>query len=54
MQSKLNGQLKVEVPDSEVVPQAKRRQFSAEYKVRIVEEADHVFAYPVISKTRSV
>ena len=40
MQSKLNGQLKVEVPDSEVVPQAKRRQFSAEYKVRIVEEAD--------------
>jgi transposase len=28
------------VPDPEVVPQAKRRRFNAEYKVRILEEAD--------------
>ena len=27
-------------PDSEVVPQAKRRAFSAAYKLRILEEAD--------------
>ncbi len=40
IKSNLNGQLKVEVPSSEVVPQAKRRQFSATYKLRIVEEAD--------------
>ena len=36
-----NGQLEAEVPDPEVVPRAKRRQFSAEYKLRIVTEADH-------------
>jgi len=35
-----NGQLEAEVPDPEVVPRAKRRQFSAEYKLRIVTEAD--------------
>jgi transposase-like protein len=35
-----NGQLEVEVPDPEVVPQAKRRQFSARYKLRILTEAD--------------
>ena len=35
-----NGQLEVEVPDPEVIPQAKRRQFSAEYKLRILTEAD--------------
>ena len=28
------------VPDPEVVPRAKRRRFNAEYKVRILEEAD--------------
>jgi transposase len=30
----------IQVPDPEVVPQAKRRQFTAKYKLRIVEEAD--------------
>jgi transposase len=29
-----------QVPDPEVVPQAKRRRFSAKYKLRILEEAD--------------
>jgi transposase-like protein len=28
------------VPDPEVVPRAKRRRFSAEYKLRILEEAE--------------
>jgi len=28
-------------PDPEVVAQARRRKFTAEYKLRIVEEADH-------------
>ncbi len=28
------------IPDPEVVPKAKRRQFAAEYKLRIVREAD--------------
>ena len=28
------------VPDPEVIPQAKRRQFTAKYKLRILEEAD--------------
>ena len=31
---------KSNVPDPEVVPQAKRRYFSAEYKLRILEEAE--------------
>jgi transposase len=31
---------KTKVPDPEVVPQAKRRHFSAEYKLRILEEVD--------------
>jgi transposase len=31
---------KSNVPDPEVVPQAKRRRFSAEYKLRILEEVD--------------
>lgn len=39
-QSSLNGQLKAEVKDPEVVPQAKRRRFSAAYKLRILTEAD--------------
>ena len=32
--------LKAHVPDPEVVPKAKRRQFTAKYKLRILEEAD--------------
>ena len=35
-----NGQLAAEVPDPEVIPRAKRRQFSAKYKLRILTEAD--------------
>jgi transposase len=35
-----NGTDKVEIPDPEVVPRAKRRRFTAEYKLRILEEAD--------------
>lgn len=35
-----NGQLETEVPDPEVVPRAKRRQFSARYKLQILEEVD--------------
>jgi hypothetical protein len=29
-----------QVPEPEVVPRAKRRKFTAEYKLRILEEAD--------------
>ena len=29
-----------QVPEPEILPRAKRRQFSAEYKLRILEEAD--------------
>lgn len=36
----LNGRLKAEVADPEVVPRAKRRQFTAEYKRRILAEAE--------------
>ena len=35
-----NGQLETEVPDPEVVPRAKRRQFSAQYKLQILTEVD--------------
>jgi transposase-like protein len=35
-----NSTDKVEIPDPEVVPRAKRRRFTARYKLRIVEEAD--------------
>ena len=35
-----NGNAPVEVPDPEVVPRAKRRQFSAKYKLQILEEVD--------------
>jgi transposase-like protein len=34
-------ELQSRVPDPEVVPKAKRRQFTAKYKLRILEEADH-------------
>jgi transposase-like protein len=40
IQPHLNARLKAEVPDPEVVPVATRRQFTAEYKLRILEEAD--------------
>jgi transposase len=36
-----NGSEPVARPDPEVVPKARRRRFSADYKLRIVEEADH-------------
>ncbi len=35
-----NGHLTLTVPNPEVPPRAKRRQFPAEYKQRILEEAD--------------
>ena len=35
-----NGNERIEVPDPEVVPVAQRRQFTAEEKLRILEEAD--------------
>lgn len=35
-----NGNKPVEVPDPEVTSQAKRRQFSAKYKLQILEEVD--------------
>lgn len=34
------GTSRVEVPDPEVVPIAKRRTFTAEYRLRILQEAD--------------
>ena len=40
IQPNRNGQLEAEVPNPEVVPRAKRRQFSAKYKLRILTEAD--------------
>ena len=36
----LNGHSQAVKPDPEVVPKAKRRNFSAEYKLRILAEAD--------------
>ncbi len=39
-QPKLNGKLKAEVPDPEVVVAASRRQFSQSYKLRILAEAE--------------
>ena len=33
--------INADVPDPEVVPQASRRQFTAEYKLRILKEADN-------------
>jgi len=32
----------IDIPDPEVVPKAKRRKFSAEYKRRILEETDNL------------
>jgi len=36
----MNGRQPTEVPDPEVVAQAKRRRFTAEYKLRILAEVD--------------
>jgi transposase len=36
-----NDNERPDVPDPEVVPMAERRRFTAEEKLRIVEEADH-------------
>ncbi len=38
------GALEARIPDPEVVPKAKRRQFSAEYKLHILEEAGRCIA----------
>lgn len=35
-----NGVSKDQQPQTEITPQAKRRRFSAQYKLRILEEAD--------------
>jgi transposase len=35
-----NGTFQVAAPDPEVLPKAKRRTFTAEYKLRILQEAD--------------
>ncbi len=35
-----NKSIKAAIPEPEVVPQAERRQFTAKYKLRILEEAD--------------
>ena len=40
VQAKLNGQTKPEVVDPAVVPKPTRRRFSAEYKLRVLREAD--------------
>ena len=39
-EERTNGASVVDAPDPEVVPKAKRRRFSAEYKLRILREAD--------------
>jgi transposase len=39
-QQQEQNDLATRIPDPEVVPKAKRRQFTAEYKLRIVREAD--------------
>jgi transposase len=40
LKTQANGKDRITVPDPEVLPQAERRQFSAKYKLRILEEAD--------------
>jgi transposase len=39
-QTNAKDEQEVQVPEPEVLPRAKRRRFSAEYKQRILEEAD--------------
>ncbi len=36
----MNGRQPAEVPDPEVVAQAKRRRFTAEYKLRVLDEVE--------------
>jgi transposase len=40
-EQKQANDLEAQISDPEVVPKAKRRQFTAKYKLRILEEADH-------------
>ena len=40
LSTQMNGRQPVEVPDPEVVAQAKRRRFTAEYKLRVLEEVE--------------
>jgi transposase-like protein len=40
MSDKQASEQETKIPDPEVVPKAKRRKFTAQYKLRIVEEAD--------------
>ena len=37
----MSEETRIEIADPEVVPKAKRRQFSARYKLRILEEAEN-------------
>ena len=39
-ENEADGEGQAQVPEPEVVPRAKRRRFTAEYKLRILEEAD--------------
>ena len=39
-QTNADGERQARVPEPEVLPRAKRRQFSAEYKLGILQEAD--------------
>lgn len=39
-QTDADSERQVQAPEPEVLPRAKRRQFSAEYKLQILEEAD--------------
>lgn len=39
-ENEADGEGQAEVPEPEVVPRAKRRRFTAEYKLRILDEAD--------------
>ena len=40
MSQELNGKISEQMPNTEVVAKAKRRQYSAEYKLRILRELD--------------
>jgi len=39
-ENEADGEGQAQVPEPEVMPRAKRRRFTAEYKLRILEEAD--------------
>lgn len=40
MSQKTNGQVRKSMPETEVVEKAKRRQYTAEYKLRILQEVE--------------